>query len=244
MIRKWIIRLAFVALASVALIAGYAALLCFPEAFFAHAVRANNLTLYSDRELPEAAAQNVLKLSHEKLARSPLYAGQPQVSALICNERWRERLFFNKDYGVGGVAYPFSTKVFLRRAAVEENRLISPRGVHVPGVRTLDFFVTHEMMHALTGQAIGSLRYNRLPQWIREGYPDYIAWGGTFDYAQSRKAFLEGQREMDPARSGLYWRFTLLVAHMLDRKHWSVDRLLAEPFPDQKQVEQEIRSEE
>jgi hypothetical protein len=68
-------------------------------------------------------------------------------------------LFFNKDYGVGGVApYPVTANVFLGDARIEDNRLIGPSGAPVSGDRTLDYFIAHEITHQLTGQAIGAVR--------------------------------------------------------------------------------------
>jgi hypothetical protein len=106
---------------------------------------------------------------------------------------------------------------------------MSPSGKPVPGTRTLDYFIAHEITHELTGRTVGAWRFYRMPQWIREGYADYVGKGAAFDYAEARRAFLAGVPEMDWKRSGLYWRFNLLVAYLLDRKHWTVDRLLREP---------------
>jgi hypothetical protein len=36
---------------------------------------------------------------------------------------------------------------------------------------------------------------------------------------------------MDWKKSGLYWRFHLLVVYLLDHQHWSVERLLKNPPP-------------
>jgi len=83
-----------------------------------------------------------------------------------------------------------------------------------------------------------------MPQWIREGYADYVGKGSDFNYAEACAAFLSGAPEMDFERSGLYRRFHLLVAYLLDRKHWTVDRLLREPWPSQAEVESAIRGEE
>jgi hypothetical protein len=232
-----------IAVASATLFAAYSALLCFPQPFFSHSVRADGLILHSDRPLSEAAAKHVLALAEAKLASSPLYSIQRDHDIFICNSRWRQVLFFNKDYGVGGVApYPLTSNVFLRDALIEDNRLVSPRGTPVPGDRTLDYFIAHEITHQLTGQAIGPLSYYKLPQWVREGYADYVGKGNSFSYSESRRAFLAGVPEMDWNRSGLYWRFHLMVAYLLDRRGWSVVQLLRDP-PPQQDVEAAVRAE-
>ena len=225
------------------LVAAYVAVLCFPQPFFVHSVSANGLTLYSDRPLPDAAARDLLHRSSEKLAQSPLFREHPGGRAFLCNSRWRQRLFFNRDYGVAGVSpYPLTTNVFLRDASVTDNRLISPRGIPVPGSRTLDYFVAHELTHQLTGRVLGPLGFYRLPKWVREGYADYVGKGSAFDYAAARRALLDGAPEMDWQHSGLYLRFHLQVAHLLDHRHWTVDRLLHGPWPDPATIDSEIRA--
>lgn len=100
-----------------------------------------------------------------KLEQSPIYSKQREYSVFLCNSGWRQMLFFNKDFGAGGVApYPVSPQVFLRDANAEQNRLISPKGKAVSGDKTLDYFVAHEITHQLTEEAIGPLRFYCLPQ--------------------------------------------------------------------------------
>lgn len=223
-----------IAAASLMLVAAYSALLCFPEPFFAFSLRADHLILHSDQPLAGPAAQHVLKLAQAKLAASPLYSSRQDRHVFICNARWRQMLFFNKDYGVGAVApYPVTANVFLRDARVADDRLLSPRGTPVPGDRTLDYFIAHEITHQLTGREIGPLRYFRLPQWVREGYADYVGKGGSFKYEEARRAYLAGVPEMDWNKSGLYWRFNLEVAYLLDRRRWPVSQLLRDPPPEQ-----------
>ncbi|MGD0299083.1 MAG: hypothetical protein ABSE86_18410 [Bryobacteraceae bacterium] len=167
-----------------------------PQPFFSFSVRANSLVLHSDRPFSAPAAERVLKLAEAKLATSPLYSSAQDHDIFICNSRWRQMLFFNKDYEVGGVApYPVTANVFLRDAHIEDNRLIGPRGGRVPGDRTLDYFIAHEITHQLTGHAIGPVRYLRLPQWVREGYADYVGKGSSFDYDTARRAFLAESRK-------------------------------------------------
>jgi hypothetical protein len=90
--------------------------------------------------------------------------------------------------------------------------------------------------------ALGPVRYARLPQWVREGYADYVGKGSSFNYNKARNAFLAGAPEMDWKKSGLYWRYHLLVTYLLDHQHWSLMRLLHEP-PSQDSVEAAIRTE-
>jgi hypothetical protein len=220
----------------------WAGLLATPQPLFSFSVRAQNLVLHSDRPFSQAAGEHVLEIARRKLTRSPLYSGRREYHVFICNSRWRQVLFFNKDYGAGGVAqYPLSRQVFLREARVEHNRLISPGGNPVLSDRTLDYFVAHEITHQLTGADIGPLRFYRLPQWVREGYADYIGKGDSFVYNDARRALLAGAPEMDWNKSGLYSRFHLLVAYLLDRQHWSVEQLLRMP-PSEAAVEDAIRS--
>ena len=225
-----------------ALVGAYALLLCFPSPLFYYSVRADNLVLHTDLPFSEEAGRNVLRLAAGKLARSPLDSKEIEHHVYICQARWRQRLFFHKNYGVGGVApYPFSPNVFLRDARIEANRLIGPSGQPVTGARTLDYYIAHEITHQLTGRALGVRAYFDLPQWVREGYADYVGRGAAFDYAEAKRAFLANDRAMDWARSGLYWRFHLLVAHLLDQRGMRAEELLRNP-PEQSAVEAEIRS--
>ncbi len=229
--------------AMVAIVALLLVLLNVPQPFFHASVSAKNLTMYSDKSFAPEAGQQVLQLVEAKLTKSPLYSAEQKHLVFICNARWRQRLFFTYVYGVGGVNYyPFTTNVFLRDSIIEENCLIGPGGNRVPGERTLDYFIAHEITHTLTGQAVGGLNYHRLPQWKREGYADYVGKGAAFNYDEAKRAFLADDPKMDWAKSGLYWRFHLSVAHLLEKQHWSVQRVLEDPI-EQSAVEAMIRAE-
>ncbi len=96
------------------------------------------------------------------------------------------------------------------------------------GDRPLDYFIAHEITHSLTGKAVGPLRYYRLSEWVREGYADYVGKGDSFKYDAARRAFLANAPEMDRWRSGLYLRYHLLVAYLLDKEHRSLPQVLAD----------------
>ncbi len=85
-------------------------------------------------------------------------------------------------------------------------------------------------MHVLIARELGVVGYLRLPAWKDEGYADLIAKAGAFDYGRMRKQLRRGERDLDPHRSGLYLRYHLLVAYLLERRGLGVRDLLREEF--------------
>jgi hypothetical protein len=109
----------------------------------------------------------------------------------------------------------------------------------VPPPRTLAYYAAHEVGHSLIGERIGALANRRLPRWIREGLADYIGFGGEVDIDALTRALIADEVQMNPQRTGLYARYRLLVAYLLEREGWSVDRLLASNLP-QEDAEQRL----
>jgi hypothetical protein len=219
----------------------YLVLLCHPGLFFRHELTQDGITLYSDEPIPASAAR-VLEDSEDRLARSPLFRDRPSpnIRIYLCNCRWRFILFANIRYQVGGLAYPPLTRnIFVRGAHIDANRLIGPSGDEVPGERTLSYYFAHEAVHTLIFDELGVVAHWRLPSWKNEGYADYIAKGRSFDYRRAVDQFRRGDRELDPKRSGLYLRYNLLVAYLLDHKGISVRELLNQEF-DPARLEEEI----
>lgn len=63
---------------------------------------------------------------------------------------------------------------------------------------------------------IGLIAARRLPVWLREGYAEYVARHDTFDYETTRTRFLAGDETL--GSSDRYWKYLLLVTHLLDRE--------------------------
>jgi len=121
----------------------------------------------------------------------------------------------------------------------DTNCLVGYSGKETTGPRTLSYFIAHEIMHTLLARRLGIVKHWRLPAWKNEGYADLVAKGGDFDYKQAREQLRRGDRELDPKRSGLYLRYHLLVAYLLDHKGITVDNLLNRDF-DPARLEAEI----
>ena len=223
------------------LFALYLVLLCHPGLFFPYTFSQGVITLYSDEPIPVSAGR-VLHDTEDRLARSPLFRDRTSgnIRIYLCNRRWRFILFANFRHRVGGLTYaPLSNNIFLRGAHIDANRLIGPSGTEVPGERTLDYFFAHEVVHTLISDELGAVASWRLPPWKNEGYSDYIAKRNDFDYERAVDQLRRGDREMDPGASGLYLRYHLLVAYLLDRKGIRVLELLNQDF-DPARLEGEI----
>ena len=235
---------AFAALGLVGIVVLYLVLLRHPGLFFPHAFTRGGIRLYSDEPIPPEPAAHILEEVERRLARSPL-AAPPRIKDLriyICNRRWRFVLFANIRYNAGGLAYPpLSDNIFLRTVHFPANRLVSPSGVEVAGARTLGYYIAHEITHVLVARDLGIVKNWRLPAWKNEGYADLVAKGGDFDFERAREQLRGGDREFDPRRSGLYLRYHLLVAYLLEHKGIRVDELLNHDF-DPAQLEAEILS--
>ncbi|HEY1709456.1 MAG TPA: hypothetical protein VGG10_14410 [Rhizomicrobium sp.] len=225
-IAKWAGIVAAVPLGLLALL-GTA--LAYPEPFFAYHAERGRLAIYSDRPFDAAKAQAVLGDVEARISRSPLDLHRSH-RIFISNAAWRRIVFMNIASGAGGVNfYPVTRNVFLRHADIDSDTLYGGSGKPAPPPRTLAYYGAHEIAHSLTGEHLGLAHlYNwALPQWVREGYADYVGLGGRgrVDIA----AYYRRYRARDPhfrTNSGFYDRFRMLAAFFLDRKGWTVQQLL------------------
>jgi hypothetical protein len=232
-------RILFVVLFLAGILILYLLILCFPDPLFAYEFEHGPIIVRSDLPIP-ATAESVLRDSERRLARSTFYQPSTRRRVYICNRSWRFFLFANIRYRVGGLTYPpLSNNVFLRAADFDDNRLTSPSGLKVPGVRSLSYFIAHEIAHTMVADQVGSLAYARLPDWKNEGYCDYVAKGGAFSFDDELRKLRAGDPELDPARSGLYLRYHLLVVYLLDKKGVSPRDLFERNF-DLSAIEREL----
>ena len=85
--------------------------------------------------------------------------------------------------------------VFLRESDMERDRLIGPGGQPFAADRPLSYFIAHEVMHIANARALGRLAYLRLPQWVNDGYADYVA--RDIDLAAAWRGLRTGASELD-----------------------------------------------
>jgi hypothetical protein len=220
----------------------YVALLLAPGPLFRYAYAGTAVVLHSDEPLPPEAGE-VIWRSEDSLRRSPLFDPTRIHDVYICNAKWRWDLLStgNKRSGAIALLAPIGRAVITREAHVTRNRVVQASGQEAPNERTLDYYVAHEVTHTMTADFLGPWRFRALPVWVREGYADYVGRGAGFDYDDARAALLGDVRKHSPPQSGSYLRYTLLVAHLLDREGWTVAELLRNP-PESTAVEERVRA--
>jgi hypothetical protein len=215
----------------------YLSVLAYPHPLFAHELTADGITVHSTRPIPPAM-KTTLDRVRARLDRSPAAAMTRGVHVFICDSPWLFGLFARQNYRVGGVAvWLVGQHVFLRESDMENDRLIGPSGRPVAADRPLSYFIAHEVMHIANVRTVGRWRYSRMPQWVDDGYADYVAH--DIDLGDALKRMKEGARELDPQRSGLYLRYQLLVAYLIDKRRLAVDDLLAAP-PPREEIEAQV----
>lgn len=208
----------------------YVAVIAFPYPFFRHEVHLENIAVYSDQSISPSLL-SILNDVQERLRKSPLNDPTLQHRLFICNEGWLFTFLANTDYRAGGVNKAWlNQNIFLRRSDIEKNRVIGPSGKEVPGERTLAYFITHEIAHSLEVHLLGRYAYIRLPAWKREGYADYLARDSEFVFAERLAALQNNAPEMDPRGSGLYLRYELFVAYLLDVARLPPAEMLTDSF--------------
>jgi hypothetical protein len=217
----------------------YLAVLVYPQPLFAHELRSAMLTVHAIRPIPPAMHETMARAT-ARLQASPLYPRAAGVQVFLCDDQRLFAVFARQNYRVGGIADALvSQHVFLRESDMQHDRLISPSGTPVAADRPLSYFIAHEAMHIAIARHVGRVRYARLPQWVDDGYADYVA--RSIDYGDALRKLKEDARELDPARSGLYLRYHLMVAYLLEKKGMRLDDLLDSP-PPAEQVLAELRA--
>ena len=236
-VRRFVSRIAVVAVFAGA---GYVALLLHPQPLFAYSARDSAIVLHARGPLPREVT-GVLADARRRVEASPFYDPQATYDAFLCDDVRTFTAFTLWNRGAGAVSqWDLTGNIFLRPSHLDRNRLVGRSGMETPGERTLSYFIAHEVTHTMLARRIGRLRYARLQRWQVEGYADYVGKAGEFDFDKTLAAFRAGTRELDPKRSGLYLRYHLLVAYLLDREGMTPDALLAGPI-EREDIERRLR---
>lgn len=226
-VKKFFVRCA---LGAIGVALAWLALALHPRPLFAYTAARANVTLHARTPFP-AETGPLLDDIVRRIARSPLYDATREQHVFLCDSQALYALFALRQYRSGGVTQMLlGRNAFIRPSSVERNVVFGPSGVPKQAERTLVYFIAHELTHAMTADRIGGLAAARLAAFQREGYADYVAYARPLDLRTGRDAILRDAPEMSVERSGLYRRYELLTAYLLERRRMTVDELLARPL--------------
>jgi hypothetical protein len=219
--------------------AAWLALLLHPQPLFAYELQRANVVLHARAPFPPQA-QPLLDDVVRRVSRSPLYSPARRHDVFLCDTPALFAFFALWDRRVGGIAETaLGGNVFIRPSSLTRDTVIGPSGDEKKGERTLAYYIAHEVTHVMTADHVGRWAFHRLSAFQREGYADHVAYAHALELARARTALVNDAPEMSPKRSGLYTRYELLVAYLLERRGMTVDELLAERR-DQRAVEAEL----
>ena len=222
---------------------GYWSLIEFPSFLFSHKYQNANLTVYSDKPIP----LNIERITDEVLLRlnkSSLFNANRTYAVYISNDIWRWSLLAypaNLTTRLGGFNAGFHGNVFIRPSIISENKIIPPGSYLLDAEqRDLVYFITHEIVHALLYDEVGYIsNFINYPRWFQDGYPDYIA-KKYFDFGDNLVQFKNDEKRLT-IQSGLYVRYHLYVAYLMDIKNYSI-REIIENTPDESDIVHSLTS--
>jgi hypothetical protein len=219
------------ALLCVALTGTAVAALTHPQPLFPYHTVYGRLSLYSDSPFDAAHAAEVLAEVEHRLSRSSLN-DHNEHRIFVSNSEWRRRVLFLWNVAAAGVNYyPLTRNVFIGRANIDGDRVMTSAGEPKSPPRTLGYYAAHEIAHTLIKQQLTPLQQLKLPRWVNEGLADDIGFGGDADTEGLIHRLQTGDPDLDPAQSGHYDRYRLLVRYVMNRKGWTTTELAASQMP-------------
>ena len=191
-----------------------------PEALaFPHHLQVGDTQLYSETPIPEDAARDVLARSDRLLKASPIAGPGYGRRVFLTNGGWRWLLLAPGSRQAIAITRPFAETIVFNSSDIASDRAMT-----VAGSRSLAGVIAHERTHGLIRAHFGPLADWRYPVWVREGYCDVVAGGGTLSDAQAAALKAEG-KTTTPL---FYYDARKRVEAALKRNGGSVDRLFAE----------------
>lgn len=162
---------------------------------------------------------NVLARSDALLAQSPLFDPPPPTSVYLTGGGWRWTILSVGASDSFALTRPLGGAIIVNSSAIDLDRVSRGRGLGT--VRSLSGVIAHETTHNLIRRRYGMVQAIQLPQWLAEGYPDYVARESSLSDAQV--AALRAANKDHPALP--YFQGRRRVAATLAKSGGSVDDL-------------------
>ena len=197
----------------------YLGIVTFPQLMFSSHMTYQNYEVWSDRTIPPQIDQ-VLDDATRRLHTSALYQPNKKVKLFFCNDSWRLLIHALDDQSAGNTDTWLTRNIYIRASDITTNRFYAPDDKPIPDEahRPLSYVIAHEVTHVIEAIQFERPLKLKYPNWLIEGYADYIAKAGDFDFDENRRLLKLNSPLLDLQKSGLYRRFHLEVAYLIDKK--------------------------
>jgi hypothetical protein len=176
--------------------------------------------VYSDYPIEPELVRIVSKA--DAIARhSPIAIPVENQPIFLTNGGWQWKLLALSSRGGFALSRPLIETIVVNRSNASQDAVFN--GAPVAGERSLSGTLAHEMTHGAIRKHFGLRADARYPAWVREGYCDYVAGGGSLSDTDAER--LIAAKEYPPALA--YWRGRKRVEAELQRNGGSVDALFA-----------------
>jgi hypothetical protein len=207
--------------AVVVLLLLYAGLHAWPQVLFAHSVSAQGITIYSREPLPRETTQRINEIA-ALVARSELAVPGRREKVFVCNSPWLFRLFCPSSKGAFGASIAVTDHVFVAQADLRGN--VARRDAASYNTRVFSPLVAHEITHGLIRERLGGWQAFWLPEWVNEGYCEYVAGEGSFPEEEGSRLLAAGQRH--PSSAFRYYLYRQMVTHLIERRGLSFQQVV------------------
>lgn len=193
--------------------------------FFPYRAMAGETPIYSSTPIPPEI-DDVVARADARVRESAIFApGVLRRPILLTagGARWR---ILSLGAGTSfGLTRSLGGSIVINRSSVAGDRVWN--GSTVAGSRALTGVIAHERTHLLIRGRFGPLADGQYPVWVREGYCDYVAGGGTLSDAEAARLRTAGSRSL----ALFYYDSRKRVEQTLRDNGGSVDALFASARP-------------
>jgi len=202
-------------------------LLSFPQLLFAHETTYGRFHVYS-REPLDPSFHVVLDAAEARLAASTIRDEDLAPNVFLTgSHRFYRSLSLNIGWNSFGKGYPMlpTNNVFINKSDGASDRVF--RDAAENNSRSLSGVLAHEVTHLLIRKRYGYWWNLTMPAWKKEGYAEYVAGGSTLSYDVGVSLWKANPKDASGYR---YFKYYMLVKHLLEEERISVDDLFRRDF--------------
>ena len=177
--------------------------------------------VWSEVPIPRSVLASILHDAEARIESSPLAVGEEGRRIFLTDGGWRWTMLALNSRGAFALTRSLREDLILNRSDVLAGKVENGRAIG--GVRSLASVIAHEKCHGMVRRRFGLMIDLFKPQWLREGYCDYVA--GESSLSDAVYAGLKQRGENHPAMP--YYEGRKRVSEILQSNGGNVDALFA-----------------